>query len=228
MNLAKPRIDVGLFTNHPEAMLDFYQKEIGLPFDHTLPLGQGLVQHRHDLLGSVLKINSSRTPVPAGAPSGYRELLIAREGLSAPQSLADPDGNRVTLVPPGTFGISRIGVKLAVRDAAAHRRFYAIALGLPDVPEAGGNSFYWGDSVVMFEEADDAPADAALEGAGFRYLTVQVWKTDEEHQGVLARGGREGRAPQTLGKVARISFVRDPDGNWIEISQRASLTGSLD
>ncbi len=168
------------------------------------------------------------TPVPAGAPSGYRELLIAREGLSAPQSLADPDGNRVTLVPPGTFGISRIGVKLAVRDAAAHRRFYAIALGLPDVPEAGGNSFYWGDSVVMFEEADDAPADAALEGTGFRYLTVQVWKTDEEHQGVLARGGREGRAPQTLGKVARISFVRDPDGNWIEISQRASLTGSLD
>ena len=29
------------------------------------------------------------------------------------------------------------------------------------------------------------------------------------------------------GDVARISFVRDPDGGWIEISQRASLTGAL-
>jgi lactoylglutathione lyase len=31
----------------------------------------------------------------------------------------------------------------------------------------------------------------------------------------------------TLGEVARISFVLDPDGNWIEMSQRASLTGPV-
>ena len=38
----------------------------------------------------------------------------------------------------------------------------------------------------------------------------------------------EGTVPAvTLGKTARISFVRDPDGNWIELSQRASLTGPL-
>ena len=35
-------------------------------------------------------------------------------------------------------------------------------------------------------------------------------------------------APVRLGDVAYISFVRDPDGNWIEISQRKSITGSLD
>jgi hypothetical protein len=34
-------------------------------------------------------------------------------------------------------------------------------------------------------------------------------------------------SPFTLGSTARISFVADPDGNWIEISQRASLTGDL-
>jgi lactoylglutathione lyase len=45
---------------------------------------------------------------------------------------------------------------------------------------------------------------------------------------VLAHGGREARAPVTLGSTARISMVRDPDGNWIELSQRASLTGSLE
>ncbi len=228
MNLAKPRIDVGLFTNNIEAMLDFYRTEIGLPFDHLLPLGGGLRQHRHDLLGSVLKINESREKIPERPPSGYREILIAREGLAKPKRLVDPDGTAVTLVPPGTDGIARIGVRLAVRDASAHRRFYAVALGLPDVPEAGGNSFLCGDSVILFDEAADAPDDAPMEGTGFRYLTVQVFKTDEEHAGILARGGCEGRPPATLGKVARISFIRDPDGNWIEISQRASLTGSLD
>lgn len=228
MNLAKPRIDIGLFTNNPAPMLAFYQNQIGLPFDHLLPLGQGRQQHRHDLLGSVLKINESRDPIPETAPSGYRELLIAREGLLGPRRLADPDGNAVTLVPPGLFGITRIGVKLAVRSIAAHRRFYALAMELPDVPEEGGLSFYCGDSVIMMEETKDAPADASIVGTGFRYLTVQVFKTDDEHVGVLARGGGEGQPPQTLGKIARISFIRDPDGNWIEISQRASLTGSLE
>ena len=45
---------------------------------------------------------------------------------------------------------------------------------------------------------------------------------------VLAGGGAEGMAPVRLGDVAYISFVRDPDGNWLEISQRKSITGSLD
>ena len=37
----------------------------------------------------------------------------------------------------------------------------------------------------------------------------------------------EGAASVTLGTVAQISFIRDPDGNFIEISQRASLTGPI-
>jgi len=228
MELAKPRIDIGLFTNHLEPMLDFWQSEVGLPFDHLLPLGGGLQQHRHELLGSVLKINHSRNALPAAAPSGYRELLIAREGLLGPKRLIDPDGNRVTLVPPGAHGIERIGIRLAVRDAAAHRRFYAVSLGLPDVPERGGDSFLCGDSVILFDEAPDAHDGAPLEGRGFRYITIQVRRVDDEHAGILTRGGREGQPPRTLGKVARISFIRDPDGNWIEMSQRASLTGALD
>jgi lactoylglutathione lyase len=48
------------------------------------------------------------------------------------------------------------------------------------------------------------------------------------HSQVIAAGGAEGRAPVTLGETARISFVRDAQGNWLEISQRASLTGRLE
>lgn len=228
MDLAKPRIDVGLFTTNLEPMLDFWQNEIGLPFDHMLPLGNGLQQHRHDLLGSVLKINHSRNELPAVPPSGYRELLIARESLLGPKRLTDPDGNRVTLVPPGALGIARIGIRLGVRDVNAHRRFYAVSLGLPDVPEQGGGSFLCGDSVILFEKAENAQPDPVMEGPGWRYITIQIRNVDEEHARILAGGGREGRAPATLGKVARISFIRDPDGNWIEMSQRASLVGALD
>jgi len=63
---------------------------------------------------------------------------------------------------------------------------------------------------------------------GFNYTTIQVQKVDQVHASVLANGGLEGRAPTTLGETARISFVRDQRGNWMELSQRASLTGTLD
>jgi lactoylglutathione lyase len=38
---------------------------------------------------------------------------------------------------------------------------------------------------------------------------------------------RKGFAPMTLGSVARISMIFDPGGNWIELSRRASIVGSL-
>jgi catechol 2,3-dioxygenase-like lactoylglutathione lyase family enzyme len=225
VQLAKPRLDVGLYTNQLEPMLAFYQGELGLAFDHMLPLGRGLRQHRHDLAGSVLKINHARDPLPPAPPAGWRELLIAREGIASPTRLHDPDGNAVTLVPPGHQGITRIGLRLAARDLNKHRDFLGRALALD---AADGDVYRLGDSVILLEEDPTATADVVREAVGFRYITVQVFKVDQEHAGILARGGREGMAPQTLGQTARISFVRDPDGNWIEISQRASLTGSLD
>ncbi|HEY8172731.1 MAG TPA: VOC family protein, partial [Dehalococcoidia bacterium] len=87
MELAKPRIDVGLFTNDAERLLAFWQTEAGLPFEELLPIGGGVHQHRHAMNGSVFKLNAVREPMEAVPPCGYRELLIAREGLPAPRSL---------------------------------------------------------------------------------------------------------------------------------------------
>jgi hypothetical protein len=53
-----------------------------------------------------------------------------------------------------------------------------------------------------------------------------VFAVDRDHRHALAPGDREALAPVTLGTTARISMVRDPDGNWIELSQRVSITGS--
>jgi lactoylglutathione lyase len=225
MQLAKPRLDIGLSTHRLDPMLAFWQGEVGLVLDHVLKIRRGQDQHRHDVNGSVLKINHHAEPLPPNPPSGYRELIIARDGLAAPRRLRDPEGDQVSLVPPGHQGVTQAGVRLAVRDLAAHRRFYAQALGLPE--EAEG-VFRAGESLIFLEERPDAPAEAAMQGPGWRYITFQVFKVDEEHARVLAGGGREALAPVTLGTTARISMVRDPDGNWIELSQRASIVGSLE
>jgi lactoylglutathione lyase len=228
MHLAKPRIDIGLATNNLGPMLRFWQDEVGVPFDHLLKIRPGMDQHRHDLMGSVLKINHRAAALADTTPSGYAELLIAREGLAAPRALADPDGNRVSLLPEGTFGVGQIGVRVRVRDLEAQRRFYVGALGLEETPVPAGAAFRAAESVILVEQADDAPLDAPFEGPGWRYLTFQVFKVDAEHAHILAHGGREAMAPTTLGTTARISMVKDPAGNWIEISQRASITGSLE
>src|SRR5260370_8222546 len=138
MNLAKPRIDIGFATNNAPAALAFWQNQIGLPFDHTQPIRRGYKQHRHDLCGSILKINQVYEPLPDNPPSGYRELLIARDGILAREPMIDPGGNRVSLVPEAMFGIERIGIRLGVRDVEPHRPFYMKALGFPqaDTPRA--------------------------------------------------------------------------------------------
>ena len=229
MDLAKPRIDFGLTTTNLEPMLRFWQGEAGLAFDHVLPIRRGHDQHRHDALGSVIKINHTEGPLAEGPPTGYRELFIARPGLLAPKPMVDPDGNRVRLVPPDWRGVGQIGVRLAVRDVGAHRRFYAEALGLAEAPWEGGAAFRAGESLLVVEEAADAPSpDVRPGGAGWGYITFQVFKVDREHAFVLAHGGAEGLAPVTLGTTARISMVKDPDGNRIELSQRASIVGSLE
>jgi lactoylglutathione lyase len=177
----------------------------------------------------VIKINHSAEPLSEGPPTGYRELYIAREGLAEPKPMTDPDGNAVTLVPPGWRGIGQIGVRLAVRSLAAHRKFYTEALGLTEAPWEGGAAFRGGESLLIVEESADAPAPGVRPGAkGWGYITFQIFKVDQEHAFALAHGAGEGLAPVTLGKTARISMITDPDGNRIELSQRASIVGSLE
>lgn len=224
MRIAKAAIDVGLHTTNKDAMLAFWQREIGLPFHETLPVGRGVHQLRHGIGESVLKINHNRDPLPATPPTGYRHLTIAQPGVASPRALTDPDGNRVTLVPPGHDGIEQLQMQVAVRDLDAHRDFYGRILGLTETD----GRFRCGVSLLSLVRDEHATSDAQMRGIGYRYLTIQVFDVVAEHREILARGGREGSAPVRLGDVAYISFVRDPDGNWIEISQRKSITGSLD
>ncbi len=224
MKLAKPHVDVGLRVRHAEAMLAFWRDEVGLEFEELLPTGGGNQQHRHAMNGSVLKLNVSREPAPDAPATGYRELWIADPGLSEVRALVDPDGNRVARVPSGHQGVVGIGVRLTVRDVEAQARFYREALELESVGDA---TFRCGDSLFFLEEDASASGDSSIGGTGYRYVTIQVFDCDAATDHALAHGARLAAPARTLGDVARFSMIRDPDGNWIELSQRKSLTGEL-
>ncbi|MEY4509017.1 MAG: hypothetical protein RLZZ450_1139 [Pseudomonadota bacterium] len=224
MQLAKNHLDVGLYTNETAAMLAFWQTKVALPFQEMVPLGQGVQQHRHDMNGSILKLNSVRDPMPSSKQSGYRELWIASTEVTEPVALRDSDGNAIRLVPHGYAGVNGIGVKLAVTSAASFHEFYGRVMQLQP---ASKNSYRCGDSILIFEEQPRVVRDTPLRAKGYRYLTIQVLDVDLAHEKLVERGAVEATPPVTLGTTARISFIRDPDGNWIELSQRASLTGPL-
>ena len=223
MNLAKPHLDIGLFSNSCEKQLAFWQQTVGLPYDHMGKVGGGVQQHRHHMNGSILKMNHARDPLPAIAPSGIIGLQIAREGLIAPRPLADPDGNKVTLVPKGWEGVEGIAILLRVNDPAAHDRFWTQAMQYERV---GDGRYRCGNSlVVIAEQGTVEPRGKDWRGPGYRYTTVQVFDCVAEVEGILTRGGTSGGDVRVLGETVRYAFVCDPDGNHIEISQRASLTG---
>ena len=227
MQLAKKVIDVGLSTNDLEPMLRFWQQDVGLRFDHVLPVRRGQKQYRHDAQGSVIKLNHHAEPLPEAAPSGYRELIIAREGLQKPRRMVDPDGNRVQLVPPGHDGVTQIAVAMAVRSLGEHRRFFGDILGFPEQSWSAGPTFRLGDSLIFLDEDRAATVNPIRQARGWRYITLQIADIDAVHDELRRKGVREGLAPITLGEVARISMILDPDGNWIELSRRASIVGSL-
>ena len=141
--------------------------------------------------------------------------------------MADPDGNSVCLVPPGHDGITQIGVAMAVRSLEAHRKFYGAILGFAEQSWPNGAAFRLGESLIGLEEDAAATLDPVRSARGWRYITLQVSDIDAVHDEVRRKGVREGLAPVNLGEVARISMILDPDGNWIELSRRASIVGSL-
>lgn len=221
MRLAKPHLDIGLFTNDIAAQRRFWGDTAGLHLDHELAVGPGWVQHRYDAHGSVIKVNLRDDPLPSLPASGYVGLTIARAGAPS-WSGCHPGGDAVRLVPPGTDGVVGIAITVRTPDPDRMLAFYLDAL---EFERAGPYTARCGDSLLFVVEGPGGMLNDDFIGANFRYLTVQIFDADAACAQIVARGGTLGRAPVTLGEVARYGFVCDPDGNWIEISARASLTG---
>jgi catechol 2,3-dioxygenase-like lactoylglutathione lyase family enzyme len=236
MELAKDCLDIGIFTNQLDEMRAFYGDRIKLPYEELLPVGGGVRQYRYGLLGSVLKINHSRDALPSRVAGGYSRLIIAHGDAAASASMVDPDGNQIELAPAGHNGITQVGLHLGVTNEADFDHFYGVVL---QGEKLAPKRYRIGQTVLSFERDANAkradrsssqtPAEVmmSMRGVGIRYFTIQVRDCSATFAHAIANGAWEGSRPVTLGEVARICFIRDPDGNWIEISQRASLTGPL-
>lgn len=224
MELAKPALDVGLYTNQLDDMLAFWQDQAEIPFTELLPVGGGVHQYRHAIGESVLKINHSRSPSPTGQSTGISALKVFSDVFDSPIELLDPDCNKITLSPPlSPADPTNLSLRLQVNNLPAQRNFYGNVLGLP---EKAPDIYAMGVSEIHLQAGEVAPF--TREGVGYRYMTMQVFDVVATHKQILAQSGQEGMPPRKLGDVAYISFVLDMDGNWIEISQRKSITGSLD
>lgn len=222
MELARPGFDIGLFTNRCDEQLRFWQFEVGLAYDHLGKLGGGIHQHRHHLFEGILKLNAARDPLPDWPPTGYRALRIAETGLARARELTDPDGNRVLLVPPGEEGTVSCDLLMDVADVDRHRRFYAECFGLP-VDAAGCVAA--GSARLCFSGGATIERSPDWRGPGLRYLTLQVPDARAALAAALAAGAEPADPLRDLGDLVRFCFVRDPDGNFIEISERTTYTG---
>lgn len=214
MDLAKPCLDVGLYTDRYEDLRAFYVDRLGLPYEELLKAGRGIHQHRVGLNGSVLKLNDSRDPL-GDAPTNFVRLDIRADAAA---SLRDPDGTEIVLDPE----VETIAVHWASSDPA---RLGELLRDGFDARDEGDDRWRVGTTLLVLR-GGGGPA-GAMRARGFRYLTVQVRDVRKEHAALLDLGWMEGTAPLKLGETAFISFVLDPDGSPVEVSQRASLTGPL-
>jgi lactoylglutathione lyase len=221
MKLAKPHLDLGMFTADLAAHQALWRDTLGLHLDHLLYFDDLWVQNRYDAHGSVIKVNDYRYPMPARPPCGYQGLTIARDNV-ARSEYPTPDGQFVRLVPPGTDGIERIGITVRSSAPARLMAFYVDAMAFEAVAPRVARC---GDTLLFVEHGDGGQDSESFVGRGYRYLTVQIFDADAECAAIVRRGGRPGAPPVNFGTVARFGFVLDPDGNWLEISARTSLTG---
>lgn len=223
LRLAKPHVDIGLYTEHFDAHRSFWEGTLRLHYEGYQKLGGGVRQHRYGLNGSVLKVNHARDAL-ANAPTGLRRLIVTTDIVERPVDLTDPDGTPVRLVPPdGDGGVSMV-VEVAVAELDATRRWWVEGVGGMDI---GGGGVRIGETVVALVEEPGRAPTSVQKAVGLRYLTVQVHDVVAEHARLVDFGSDAPMDPTRLGDTAVISFVRSPDGDWLELSQRADLTGPL-
>ncbi len=138
-----------------------------------------------------------------------------------------------TIAPPD-FGV-------VVRDAEAMLRFYRDALGLPPVRELALAPFPLTDASVdpvgvawyldtgagklkllCLNDVPTAsnPAGPHRVATGLRYLSFGVEDVEATVASCLAAGGRICQEATPFG-TSKVAFLFDPDGNVVELVQRA-------
>lgn len=231
MQFARPGFDIGLFSNQRDAQLGFWQQTVGLAFDHLGKLGGGLQQHRHVLGDAVLKMNHARDPLPGQPAGGLAALHVFLHDAGSDAHLVDPDGNRVLRWPTAAGAGASYAMTVCSPEPVRLAAFYRDVLGfmevaLPTAAPAGAWCLAHGAGRIFVTSAGaEWVACPDWRGPGYRYLTLQVMSARDAWAEALAGGATEGEGLRELGDLVRFGFIRDPDGNWFELSERTTFTG---
>ena len=224
--LSKDVLDIGFFTANLDETLAFWNRELGLLSEEPVPYNDGLRQFRLPFRNTIIKVNCSEKKLTK-PPTGYSELYLAVENISSPKTIVNPDGELITLVPVDFNGIKETAIKVKVNNLKSHANFYENVMGFK---RKNDRTFQVGNCLLFLDKVEEEEKLFAGHwvNLGFRYLTLHVMKIDETFSGMVAAGAEVGEEPYAIGDIAKISFLKDPDGNWIEVAQRASLAGPWD
>jgi catechol 2,3-dioxygenase-like lactoylglutathione lyase family enzyme len=210
--LARETLDLGLFSDNP-AMPGFYMNELALTFVESLQHSPTYSENFYAANGASLKINASSEPMEAGT-SGYRGLIIARDGVREPRQFVDPDGLLVSIVPPGHDGVHQMGIVCEVPDVETEREFLVQGVGASEddgVLRIGETAFFLRPGGVT--------RPTPTWRRGFNYYVVFVTDITSAHQHLLDSGAEHSASPILLGDRCSFSWVRTPSGNWLELVQ---------
>jgi catechol 2,3-dioxygenase-like lactoylglutathione lyase family enzyme len=205
------------FTRAPEGVAGGTDQAIGMRLLAFIFADLDAVLARMDAKGH----NYQRLQLPENAP--FRVAFSS-----------DPDGNALELVglnnAPDGFQ-PRLQIGLTVADIQRSRRFYGEVLGLKEEPEMKlptsmntvGNvryGFVLGNTTIKFWGKGELPAKtgAPARYTGIRLITAHVPDTDAVHEQLKARGLEIKVPPHDFQGLARVMFVTDPDGNFIEFA----------
>jgi catechol 2,3-dioxygenase-like lactoylglutathione lyase family enzyme len=229
LRLSRGGFDVGLLTTDVVTtdvgpMIAFWHGECGLPIERVFEPSPGVTQYKLTMHGAVLKVN--HVPSSSGRPArmgAIRLLQLVDDEIDEPRHLRDPDGNLVQLVPPDGAP-SSFGVHLAVSDERSAAEFYGGVLGLQLV---GDRVYDVAGAALSFAWSPDVALGTNTGARGFGYITLQVMDVVSAHALVCGRGANEVMAPSdsAYSGGSSVSFVSDPDGNLIELSERPDLVG---
>jgi glyoxylase I family protein len=165
----------------------------------------------------------------------YRRLQLPDNTPFKVAFASDADGNALELVglakPAGERLTARVQIGLTVADIARSRQFYGQQLGLREEPEMKlsksmgvvGNvryGFVAGATTIKFWSRGELPVKTGAPGrmTGIRLMTAFVPDVDAAVAELRERGVTIKSEPSDFGGVARVAFIADPDGNWIELA----------
>ncbi|MBI3737313.1 VOC family protein [Candidatus Sumerlaeota bacterium] len=208
-----------------------------LQYEKTPPAYQGGINNAVGLRLLTLFIPDLDKIVENAAAHGFPKPGILGKGRG--QRLIfinDPDGNQVELLelPEGAepAAADRTTVGLTVTSIEKSREFYGKILGLPEQPSrplfnTGGPIKYIfeaGKSTIKFWSFEkELPVHTGKwdEAVGIRYMTFLVKDVDAAFEELTKRGAKIAQPPTDFGSLARVMFITDPDGNYIELAALA-------